>query len=187
MIGNAFLNQVVNEKGCTNPAEILNQLRELIIDSLKQTGTVGENKDGMDISILSFDEQKGVVEFAGANNPLWILSKDSSTENPDIPVIKEIKGDKQPIGIYSGNPTPFTNHEIKFNKGESYYIFTDGFADQMGGTTGKKFRYKTLKEFLISINGKSMKEQEEIMLKTLIEWKGMLDQTDDILVIGIRV
>jgi sigma-B regulation protein RsbU (phosphoserine phosphatase) len=187
MIGNAFLHQVVNEAGCTKPSEILDQLCELIIQALKQTGSDGENKDGMDISILSFDEQKGSVEFAGANNPLWIAGKSSSGEDPNAVVLTEIKGNKQPIGIYAGTPAPFTNHEIKLNQGDSFYIFTDGFADQMGGTTGKKFRYKTFKELLLSMQDKTMKEQEAITLKTLTEWKGMLDQTDDILVIGIKV
>jgi serine phosphatase RsbU (regulator of sigma subunit) len=184
MIGNAFLNQLVNEKGYTQPAEILNQLRELIISSLKQTGTFGENSDGMDISLLAFDEKKGTVEFAGANNPLWIAKADPA--GGSVPVLTEIKGNKQPIGIYSGESAPFTNHEIHLSKGETFYIFTDGFADQMGGTTGKKFRYKTFKELLLSLHEKPMSEQEEITRKTLNEWKGYLDQTDDILVIGIK-
>lgn len=184
MIGNAFLNQIVNEKGFTQPAEILNQLRTLIISALKQDGSSGENKDGMDISLLSFDIEKGSVEFAGANNPLWIASA-ASGENP--PALREIKGNKMPIGIYVGDETPFTNHEIELVKGESYYIFTDGFADQMGGTNGKKFRYKTFRELLLSMHDQPMKEQELITQKTIREWKGLLDQTDDILVIGIKV
>lgn len=184
MIGNAFLNQLVNEKGFTKPAEILNQLRDLIIDSLKQSDAFGENKDGMDISILAFDEQKGTVEFAGANNPLWIAGE-PTPEN--VSGLTEIKGNKQPIGIYSGTATPFTNHEIKFNKGDKFYIFTDGFADQMGGSTGKKFKYKTFKDLLLSLTQRPMAEQEQVVSQTIHEWKGTFDQTDDILVIGIKV
>ncbi len=184
MIGNAFLNQIVNEKGCTQPAEILNQLRALTISALKQDGSSGENKDGMDISLLSFDMEKGIVEFAGANNPLWIASI-ATAENP--PVLREIKGNKMPIGIFVGDETPFTNHEIELVKGESIYIFTDGFADQMGGTSGKKFRYKSFRELLLSMHARPMKEQEMITQTTISEWKGLLDQTDDILVIGIKV
>ncbi|MDQ3110462.1 MAG: SpoIIE family protein phosphatase [Bacteroidota bacterium] len=183
MIGNAFLNQVVNEKGCTQPAEILNQLRDLIIAALKQTGSSGENKDGMDISLLAFDSEKGTVEFAGANNPLWIANGNVA---PGVSPLTEIKGNKQPIGIYAGDAQPFTNHEFKVNEGDTFYIFTDGFADQMGGTTGKKFRYKTFKELLLSLNGKTMKEQEATTSKTIKDWKGLLDQTDDILVMGIK-
>lgn len=184
MIGNAFLNQIVNEKGYTQPAEILNQLRILIIAALKQDGTSGENQDGMDISLLSFDMEKGIVEFAGANNPLWIAS---AAPGETGAVLREIKGNKQPIGIYSGDPMPFTNYQIELVKGESYYIFTDGFADQMGGTTGKKFRYKSFRELILSMHHQPMKEQGAIMQKTIKEWKGLLDQTDDILVIGIKV
>jgi len=177
MIGNAFLNQVVNEKGCTKPSEILNQLRDLIIAALKQKGSSGENQDGMDISLLAFDEKNGVVEFAGANNPLWKIGSDLA--------LVEIKGDKQPIGIYSGPAAPFTNHEIKVNPGDSFYLFTDGFADQMGGTTGKKFRYKTFKDLLLTTHELKVNEQENFIRKTLKEWKGAFDQTDDILVIRV--
>lgn len=178
MIGNAFLNQIVNEKGITKPSEILDMLREMIITSLKQTGAVGENKDGMDISLLCFDE-KG-VQYAGAHNPLWIVrGKDTGVE--------ELKADKQPIGIYTGKHQPFTNHEIAVKPGDCLYISTDGFADQMGGTTGKKLKYKAFKELLLTMYDFPMKEQENVLKKTMRDWKGNYDQTDDILVIGIRI
>ncbi len=182
MIGNAFLNQIVNEKGVTKPSEILNQLRELIIDALKQKGTSGENQDGMDISLLAIDEKNETIEFAGANNPLWLITKNSEAEQ-----ITEIKADKQPIGIYSGSPKPFTNVELKLNNGDTYYIFTDGYADQMGGPIGKKYKYKPFKEQLLSIHKLSMTDQEVRIRKNILEWKGSYDQTDDILVIGIKV
>jgi sigma-B regulation protein RsbU (phosphoserine phosphatase) len=202
MIGNGFLNQVVNEKGITTPSEILVQLRALIIASLKQSGAAGENKDGMDISLLSFDDSNNTVEYAGANNPLWVIRKNEQTgkgtENAQVisnmltntlplPVIEEIKADKQPIGIYLTELKPFTNHQVKLYPGDSLYIFTDGFVDQMGGPSGKKFKSKTFKELLFSIQHLPMKKQEEVIRKTLQEWKGRFDQTDDILVIGVRV
>lgn len=184
MIGNAFLNQIVNEKGITEPARILNELRELIIAALKQKGTSGENQDGMDISLIAFDEKTGLAEFAGANNPLWMIKRQL---NESLPEITEIKGDKQPIGIYSGNAKPFTNNIVPIEKGDTIYIFTDGYADQMGGTTGKKYKYKTFKELILSIYKLPMKEQERLTRQNINEWKGLFDQTDDILVIGIRV
>jgi serine phosphatase RsbU (regulator of sigma subunit) len=196
MIGNAFLNQIVNEKGITKPSDILNQLRELIIAALKQTGAEGENQDGMDISLLSFDTINNIVEFAGANNPVWIIKATGNKvpiaigEGPgenSSPILEEVKGDKQPIGIYTGPAKPFTNHAIKINAGDVLYISTDGFADQMGGSTGKKFRYKTFKDQVTSMVHLSMKEQENALRKIINEWKGGYDQTDDILVIGIRV
>jgi len=181
MIGNAMLNEIVLEKGIIKASEILNHLREHIIKSLKQTGADGEQKDGMDISLCVFDKDENKLEFAGANNPLWIVTR----ETP--PVLKEIKGDKQPIGIYMGNPTPFTNHEIALSKGDSVYIFTDGFADQMGGETGKKYKTKTMKELLLTIQHIPMREQEAAISKLFHNWKGTYEQTDDILVIGVEV
>ena len=186
MIANVFLNQIVNEKGLTKPSDILNQLRELIIEALKQTGTSGENQDGMDISLLSIDNESGLAEYAGANNPLWIIRNETQDANSSPSVI-EIKGNKQPIGIYSGPATPFTNHEIKLNTGDFLYLFTDGFADQIGGPLEKKYKHKNFKELVISVNQNTAIEQESIFSKTTKEWKGVLDQTDDILVIGIKI
>ena len=181
MIGNAMLNEIVLEKGIIRASDILNHLREDIIKSLKQTGAQGEQKDGMDISLCVFDKNDSKLEFSGANNPLWIVAH----ENPST--LKEIKGDKQPIGIYTGNPTPFTHHEVQLSKGDCIYIFTDGFADQMGGETGKKFKSKTMKEFLLTIQHIPMREQETVISKLFADLKGTCDQTDDILVIGIAV
>ena len=154
----------------------------------------------MDISLLCFSADNRTVEYAGANNPLWIVKKGDGKEpgfkeegammqasSTHLPSLTEIKGDKQPIGIYSGPPKPFTNHVISLEKEMELYISTDGFADQMGGTTGKKLRQKSFKDLVISMHGIPMKEQELIIRKTLREWKGMFDQTDDILVIGIQI
>jgi serine phosphatase RsbU (regulator of sigma subunit) len=176
MIGNALLNEIINEKGVTSPSEILKQLREKIIDSLKQKD--GQNKDGMDISILCFDDTTNTVEFAGANNPLWLIRNG---------VIQEIKADKQPIGLHHGESKPFSNHIINLIKDDSIYIFTDGYADQFGGEDGKKFKYKQLQNILLSIQDKRMIEQEKILIEKINDWKGNLEQVDDILIIGVRV
>ncbi len=176
MIGNAFLNEIVNEKAITDPAEILNQLNELVISSLKQHES--ENKDGMDISILSFDTSKNTVEFAGANNPCWHFRQNEITE---------IKGDKKPIGTVGESNLSFTKHKIHLQKGDALYIFTDGYADQFGGPKGKKFKYKQLEDVLLSIQKEEMLKQEEILLDKINAWKGSLEQVDDILVIGIKV
>lgn len=176
MIGHTLLNEIVNDRGFTAPAEILNSLREGIIKSLKQTGSEGENQDGMDISLCTLDGE--TLEYAGANNPLWIIREGK---------IEEIKGDKQPIGIYYGVPKPFTNHSIKLNTGDCIYIFTDGYADQVGGSKEKKFRYKQIQELILENCDKSMTLQKEIFLNTINNWKGNLEQVDDILLIGIRI
>ncbi|HEY6159838.1 MAG TPA: tetratricopeptide repeat protein, partial [Bacteroidia bacterium] len=178
MIGNAFLNQVVNELGITEPGKILDELRGMIIHSLKQSGAEGENRDGMDISLLCFDENNTEVQFAGANNPLWYFSRNGFTE---------IKGDKQPIGYYKGDPQPFTTHTIPLGKGDRLYLFTDGYADQFGGEQGKKFKYRQLQETLLALGDMPMREQEEKVENSFLDWKKDLEQVDDVLVIGIRV
>ncbi|HTL82973.1 MAG TPA: tetratricopeptide repeat protein [Bacteroidia bacterium] len=189
MIGNAFLNEIVNEKGVTNSGQILDQLREMVITSLKQKSdderrssgsSESSTTDGMDIALLVIDEKNSTVEFSGANNPLWILRKNTM-------VMEEIKGDKQPIGFYSGEARPFLTHRINVNKGDALYIFTDGYADQFGGAQGKKFRYKPLQELFINIGAEPMQTQENILSDTFEKWKGTLDQVDDVLVIGVRI
>ena len=178
MIGNTFLHEIVNEKGIIQPDLILNELREMIITSLKQTGSDGQNKDGMDIAILSFDDKKEIVEFAGANNPLCLIRKGEITK---------IEGNKQPIGYYSGKVVPFTNHKIEINKEDSLYIFSDGIIDQFGGKDGKKFKLKQFQQILLSIQDKPMLEQETVLLERFSQWKGNLEQTDDVLIIGIKI
>ncbi len=179
MIGNALLNQIVNEKRITAPCEVLFHLRESIIRSLKQTGAIGEGKEGMDIALCALDKKNNAVEFAGAHNPLWIFRKNGELE--------EINADKQPIGLQYDELKPFTNHTIKLNKGDRLYIFTDGYADQFGGPNGKKFKYKQLQEKLLTISHCPLAEQKSILENTFDNWKGNLEQIDDVLLIGIGI
>ena len=178
MIGNSFLNEIVNERGIIQPNLILSELRHSVIRALKQSDKDDGSKDGMDISLLSFDDKNNTVEFAGANNPFWIVSKGECIE---------YKADKRPIGYFQGKELPFTNHIVELSKGDSLYVFSDGYADQFGGPKGKKFKYRQLQEMLISIQNEPMMKQEEILLATFNKWKGNLEQVDDVLVIGIRI
>jgi serine phosphatase RsbU (regulator of sigma subunit) len=125
MIGHAFLNEIVMERGITEPAEILNLLRKKIIQALKQNDS-SESRDGMDITIISLKKSGEAfdLQFAGANNPLWIWAGG---------ILKEVKGDKQPVSVWRGKPNPFTNHSFSLEKGTLLYLFTDGYADQFGG------------------------------------------------------
>jgi serine phosphatase RsbU (regulator of sigma subunit) len=177
MIGTTLLNEIVNEKDITAPGEVLYHLREGIIRSLKQTAQ-GESKDGMDIAFCVLSGN--VLEYAGANNPLWIVRRGAQA-------VEEKKADKQPIGIYRGIPAPFTTHSILLSEGDSFYIFTDGYADQFGGPQGKKFKYKQLQRLILEHSWKPMHEQEEVLRRTIEDWRGNLEQVDDILVIGIRL
>jgi serine phosphatase RsbU (regulator of sigma subunit) len=176
MIGNAFLNEIVNEKGITQPAAILDLLKERVVMSLKQGEN--DNKDGMDMAIIAVDETSNMLEFAGANNPCWHLRNG---------VLTEIKGDKQPIAFQAKGATPFTNHTMQLQANDCLYIFTDGYADQFGGVHGKKFKYKPLKELFIQIWAMPFSGQANIVKTTFDNWKGNLDQVDDVCVIGLKV
>ena len=181
LLGVSFLNEIVKEKKITQPDLIFNQLRDDIIKVLNPEGTLDEGKDGMDAVLCSFDFQNMSMEFACANNPIWIIRENT---------LLEFKADKQPIGMYEIQDAEhklFTLQNIKLQKGDIIYTFTDGYADQFGGEKGKKFKYKHLQEMLLTICNNSMKEQYSILNKTIEEWKGQLDQVDDILMIGIRI
>ena len=167
------LNRTVNEFKLSDPGKILDKTRELVLESFSKNEA--DIKDGMDISLISINGN--VVKWAGANNPLWYY------QNNDL---KELKANKQPIGK-TDNPDPFTTHTIELKKGDSLYLFTDGFADQFGGPKGKKFKYKQLEELLISTNQLSISSQHEALKNALNSWKGSLEQVDDICIIGIRV
>ncbi len=182
MIGVTFLNEIVNERGITKPSEILGELRDRVKTSLKQKGLDGESRDGMDMSIVSFNKDFTEVEYAGANNPLWIFRR----EKNEIKIL-EFAPDKRPIGYFKGQGLPFTNQTISLQKGDILYIFSDGYADQFGGPKGKKFKYKQIKEILAEINHLPMHAQEEHLLKRFIEWRGNLEQIDDVCIIGISV
>ncbi|MGZ4033541.1 MAG: SpoIIE family protein phosphatase [Bacteroidia bacterium] len=179
MIGNAFLNEIVTVNEIITPASILDQLRELIIGSLNQNTTDSESKDGMDIALLLFEKDNSSVQFAGAFNPFYIIRNGE---------VIEIKADMFPIGIHIvETPEPFTNNKIELQKGDSLYIFSDGYSDQFGGPNGKKFMKNKMKELLLSIQDKKMTEQEKILKQSFYQWKGSLEQVDDILVIGIKI
>ena len=200
MIGNNILNQIVNENGITSPNEILNHLHKEVRKTLKQEEQ-SVNKDGMDISIIAFNSETE-IEYAGAQRPLWIVSNSELKEennklenitnkplttNSQI-TLTEIKADKYSIGgSQSETERKFTNHKLSLSKGDSVYIFSDGFADQFGGIDEKRFMSKRFKDLLLSIFPKPMIEQENELIKTILSWKGSNDQVDDILVIGIRI
>lgn len=177
MIGSSVLNQIINERGITRPSEILNYLNSGISDALKQREN--DVSDGMDIALCTFDLKNLHLQFAGANRPLWIFRNGE---------LMEIKPDKMAIGGFRVmNEASFTNHEMRLQQGDTIYLFTDGFADQFGGIKGKKLLSKNLREILISIQPLSMREQEKRLTTVFGEWKGSMNQVDDVLVIGIRI
>ncbi len=178
MLGVAYLNEIVNRMDDVDASELLNQLREYVIHSLRQKETEGETKDGMDMALCIIDTKQQTLQFAGANNPLYLLHND---------IITETKGDKMPIGIHARDNQPFTNHAINLISGDAIYLFSDGYADQFGGPEGKKFKYKPFKDLLIKNNYLSMEEQKKVLDEMFLKWKGELPQVDDVVVIGIKV
>ncbi len=169
------LNRAVKEFGLSEPGLILNKVRELVIETFEKSES--EVKDGMDISLACINSNSGAVSWAGANNPLWYLQGG---------VMKELTADKQPIGR-TDHPKPFTTHHIQLNKGDILYLFTDGLPDQFGGPKGKKFKYKAFQEILVSNASTSCSETKTRLEDAFHDWKGNLEQVDDICVIGIRI
>jgi len=179
MVCNNALNRSIKEYGLTNLGEILDKTREIVIEEFSLEGDV-ENKedyvkDGMDIALCSL--QGDTLQYAGANNPLWIVREGE---------VIITKANKQPIGSFRSSE-PFIVHTIELQKEDVIYIFSDGYADQFGGEKGKKFMAKAFRKLLISIQEKTMSEQQKILNDSFESWRGSLEQVDDVCIIGVRI
>jgi hypothetical protein len=173
VICNAGLNRSVREFGLSETGAILDKTRELVLQEFEKSEE--EVKDGMDIALCKIDGAS--LSYSGANNPLWIVRKGE---------VLETKADKQPIGKYD-SAIPFTTHTLELEKGDTIYIFSDGFPDQFGGEKGKKYKSGNFKKFLVSIQDLSMDDQKNRLEQEFIRWRGELEQIDDVCVIGVRV
>ena len=178
MLGIAFLTQITAKGERFTASQMLDQLRSMIISSLHQTGKVGENKDGMDLALYIIDTDTGMLEFAGAYNPLVIIRDNE---------LIQIKADKMPIGIHIRYETPFTNNVMEYKKGDVIYTFSDGYPDQFGGPSQRKFMVKNLKELLLKIHHLPMDEQRELLHQRLNSWQGDTSRIDDIVIMGVRL
>ncbi|MBA3662678.1 MAG: SpoIIE family protein phosphatase [Bacteroidetes bacterium] len=174
------LNRAAHEYNLTEPGQILNKTRELVVKTFAKSEK--NVKDGMDISLVSIKRSKNSaleITWAGANNPVYILSGGS---------IKEIKGDKFPVGAYiDDEPRHFKTHELSLQPSDRIYIFSDGLPDQFGGPDNKKYKYKRLKEQLLNSCNLPLKEQKDFIRNDLKSWQGTNEQVDDILIIGFEV
>lgn len=177
MMGVAFLNDIVNQIEPLRPDLALNQLREKTIESLRQSGKSTDSKDGMDLALVVLDKKNRKLQYAGAHNPLIII-RDGQ--------LLETRADRMSIS-YEPKQAPFQNHELEVKKGDTIYIFSDGYADQFGGQPRRKFNRGNLHKLLIEIHQKPVEEQKQIMDKTIEEYKGNREQIDDILIIGMKI
>ena len=177
IIGINMFNKIIKENHIYQPSKVLDALnRELLLSLPSQEGEVIQ--DGMDLSIICYNRNTRELQYAGAFNPLYVI------KNGDI---EEIKADRFSIGRTSLEmESHFTNHTLKMEQGDCIYLFSDGYADQFGGDEGKKFKYKTLKDLLITIHKEPMLVQKEILDTTIEKWRGELEQVDDILMVGRR-
>ena len=177
----SLLNITSLEKAIENqdqPSDILNTTRKIIIERLKKDGSVEGGKDGMDCSVICFDFKKKKIIVSAANNPVWIVRGSETIE---------IKPDKMPVGKHDKQDVSFTQQTIDIKKGDVIYTLTDGFSDQFGGSLGKKFMSKKLRELLSKNAHLPMEEQRTILENTFISWVGDLEQIDDVTLIGVRV
>lgn len=177
ILGIALLNEIVNKAEITAANEILNQLRDQLIRSLRQSHKDDKSKDGIEMALCIIDFNRKLLQYAGAFRPLYLIRNN---------VLSEIKGDFMPIGIPEGEKNPFNNKEIRFQADDVIYMCSDGYADQIGGPDRKTFRSRKFKELLIEIHQKSLNEQKVILEKEYNDWKRDMEQIDDILVMGIR-
>lgn len=216
MLGISFLNEIVLTEKITQPDQILNFLRDSTIRALGQKETADRYgltriRDGMDIALCTINLDTLEMQFAGANNPIYIVnSPQSSVSSPQstadcrlptadcelptadygLPTVNcrltELKGDKMPIGYYE-RMEPFTQKIHQLQRGDTLYLFSDGYVDQFGGKQGKKFKNQSLKALLLSISALTLNEQKLFIEKTHDEWRGEMNQIDDISMLGIKI
>lgn len=200
LVGTRALNSSVREHGLTKPSEILDQTNTIVLEAFTdaESGTI--IKDGMDIAFcaLDYSNESIQLQFSGAHNPIWIVRK---ITDPNLTVnnqelepniadehhkLFEIKGSKQPIGYFEKH-FPFENYETTLQPGDRIYLNSDGYADQFGGPNGKKFKYKALKKLLLTNQNKAISNQRKSLENAFKDWKGDLEQLDDVCLMGIEV
>ena len=177
-MGISTLNEIIANNRNLQANKVLNLLRQKTMTALHQTGKVGEAADGMDIAFCVLNKNRKTLQYSGAFNPLFIFQGGE---------LKEYKADRMPIGVYYGKEISFTNYVINVAKGDTLYIFSDGFASQFGGPEGAKYKKYNLRRILSDIYYRPMIEQRNILLTEFDSWKGSADQVDDITIIGVRI
>jgi serine phosphatase RsbU (regulator of sigma subunit)/Tfp pilus assembly protein PilF len=177
LLGNNILENVIKKNNFSQPASILDSLNEDIITALTKGKEKSSVKNGMDIALISIDKVSGQLQYAGAHNPLYLIRNGE---------LSELKADKISIGFLREQAVKFTNHTMELKKDDMIYLFSDGFPDQIGGQNRKKFYYQPFKDLLLSIHQMEMDAQKKHLDKVIEIWQGEYDQTDDILIMGVK-
>lgn len=178
MIGSSLLNKIVNENDVTKPSKVLDAMKAGVVNALIKEGQQEKSNDGMDMSFVSIDYAGQMLEYAGANNPIYIV------RNGELIIFK---ADKQPVGVFVKDDVPFTNHEFPLQKGDMVYVFSDGYQDQFGGSNKTKFMVGKFKKLLTEVASRKLEEQKDLITEAHLSWRGNVGQVDDIVIIGIRV
>lgn len=181
IVGNNLLNEIINQRNISEPGSILLELHKGVKEALNQNNNEGERRDGMDIALCAIRKKRGTIDYSGANRPLWIFRKEKGE-------LEIIKPNKFPIGgLEFEESREYINHTVEVNKGDTLYIFSDGFADQFGGPRGKKFMLSNMQKLLIDNVQQPLEIQKANIANAFKDWKQSLEQIDDVLVIGIRM
>jgi phosphoserine phosphatase RsbU/P len=177
ILGMTILNTLVSRTSILSPAHILNRMREHIMHALGQTGSLKEQRDGLDLTLCRIDFREHLLEYAGAFNPLYLVRN---------ACLQVFPGDPMPVGIGSEQERSFSATRVQLVEGDMLYVFSDGFADQFGGPHGKKFKYKAFRNLITSVAALPVPEQKIRAEAIFLEWKGENRQTDDVTLFGFR-
>jgi serine phosphatase RsbU (regulator of sigma subunit) len=178
ILGISILNEIMQTGVNLRANRVLNLMREKVMKALDQKGGSADTKDSIDIALCLIDYDTNRIEFSGAGRPLYMVRNG---------VLTEYKADNMTIGIDPVQEKSFTNHCIMTSPGDSFYIFSDGFCDQFGELTNKKFKYKRFRELILSVQGPGMIQQKSMLEKAFKDWKGRTQQVDDVIVFGFKI
>jgi serine phosphatase RsbU (regulator of sigma subunit) len=177
LVGHNILKDIINNTDIVKPSEIMDRLREGVVNTLHADKSGKETKDGMDMTLCCINYDTLELQFAGAFNPLYIVRNGTLVEH---------KANKFPIGAFVGEKSNFDNNTLKMEKGDQVFVFSDGYADQFGGPRGKKFMVGNFRKLLTEISTLDPAEQKQRLDTTLTTWQGDQEQVDDVLVIGVK-
>ncbi len=178
IVGHNLLKDILKNTDSIQPSIIMDKMNDGVANTLHTNSTDRQTKDGMDMTLCALNYNTLELQFSGAFNPLYIIRDNE---------LIQYKADKFPVGMFIGEKQNFTNNHIQLQKGDSIYIFSDGYADQFGGPRGKKFMAGNFRSLLVEVSKLPIDKQKVSLNQTIEEWRGNLEQVDDILIIGIKV